>query len=143
MAETTTVRIERDFRSSQAQVFDAWLDLKSAAQWLFATPGGRLTSAAIDPKEGGRFLFVERRESGDAEHYGRYLRIERPVTLIFDFSTREDMADATPVTVEVADRGEGARLTLSHGEVPAEFADRTQAGGTSILGRLAETLGEG
>ena len=142
MAETTTVRVERDFRSSQTQVFDAWLDLKSAAQWLFATPDGRMMKAALDPREGGTFLFVERRQAGDAEHYGRYLRIARPDRLIFEFGLTEDLSDATSVTVEVEDHGENARVVLSHEGVPADYEAQTQAGWRGVLDGLARSLGE-
>ena len=65
---TTTVRVSRAYRAPAERVFDAWLNAKQAARFLFATPTGEMVRAEIDARVGGKFNFTERRDGDDIEH---------------------------------------------------------------------------
>ena len=58
----TVLRISRRFEVSPERVFDAWLDSNTVGKWLFATPTGQMTRIEIDPRVGGKFVIVERRQ---------------------------------------------------------------------------------
>lgn len=136
---TATIVVSRRFDASPERVFDAWLDPARAAKFLFATPTGEIVKVEIDARVGGNFLIVDRRpEIGEAEHFGRYVEIDRPRRLAFDFAVDKDMKDATRVTIEIVPMGTGCELTLTHEGVWQDYAERTQGGWTMILDGLAK-----
>jgi uncharacterized protein YndB with AHSA1/START domain len=133
-----TVRVTRRFDASPERVFDAWLDPARAARFLFATPTGQMVRAEIDARVGGKFLFVDRRDGGDAEHFGEYLEIDRPRRLVFSFAVPN--YPTTRVIVEITAQGSGCELTLTHEGVLPEFVSRTEAGWGMILEGLGRAL---
>jgi len=133
-----TVRVTRRFDASPERVFDAWLDPARAARFLFATPNGQMVRAEIDARVGGKYLFVDRRDGVDAEHFGEYLEIDRPRRLVFSFAVPN--YPTTRVIVEITAQGSGCELTLTHEGVLPEFASRTEAGWGMILEGLSRAL---
>jgi uncharacterized protein YndB with AHSA1/START domain len=140
-ASRATVRVTHQFSASAERVFDAWLDPARTGKFLFATPTGTMVRAEIDPRVGGTFCFVDRRDGQDAEHVGTYLEIDRPRRLVFTFGVPQFSSEMTRVTVEVVARGTGCELTLTHADVLPDHATRTEGGWRMILNSLAKTLG--
>ena len=142
-ADPVLVRVTRRFTASAERVFDAFLDPEKAGRFLFATPTGQMVRAETDPRVGGAYLFTERRDGEDAEHFGEYLVIERPRRLVFSFAT--DRAEAPDrVSIDIVPLETGCELTLTHEMKPewAEWAGRATQGWTGILEGLASVLGE-
>lgn len=135
-----TVHVVRDFAASAERVFDAWLDPATMARWLFATPNGTMVRAEADPVVDGRFVFVDRRDGVDVEHLGRYLEIDRPRRLVFEFAVPRYSAEYTQVQIDIASMAGGCRLELTHRGVLPAYRDRTVDGWTMILEGLAGTL---
>lgn len=135
------VKVSRRFDASPERVFDAWLDPATLGRWFYATAGGQMLKVDVDPRVGGGYTIVERRPTGDAAHYGRYLEIDRPRRLVFTLALEPD-ADGDRITVELTPDGTGCLLTLTHEMAPeyAQYADRTQHGWTTILASLARHL---
>lgn len=140
-APPAVLRVTRRFPHPPERVFDAWLDPASLGRWLFATEGGEMLRVEVDPRVGGAFAIVEKRGDAVAEHFGRYVEIERPRRLVFSFFTDRE-SNATRVTVEIAPTADGCELTLTHEMDPqwAAYADRARQGWTMILEWLAATL---
>lgn len=138
-------RATRRFAASPEQVFDAWLDPARAGRWLFATPAGEMVQVEIDPRVGGRYTFVERRDGEDVAHSGEYLEIDRPRRLVFTLSVAKYGQHADRVTVEIIPVGAGCELTISHemSAANAAFLERTERGWGGILEGLAAALVEG
>ncbi|WP_296815354.1 SRPBCC domain-containing protein [Brevundimonas sp.] len=138
----TEVRVEKRFRHSRERVFDAFVDPLTVGQWLFRTPEGDLERADYDARAGGEFAIFERRGEMLARHFGRFIEVERPVRVIFDFWVDEAPEDPTRVTVTFAPEGDGCVVTLSHDLAPgwAAYAERTAAGWTMILDNLARVV---
>lgn len=140
--EPITLRVTRRFNAGAERVFDAWLDPAHVGEWLFATPGGKMTRIEIDARVGGRFVIIERRGDVDACHQGEYLVIDRPRRLVFTFGDHF-FSDPGHVQVEITPLPTGGcELTLTH-EMPAKFAEyknRTQEGWTLILGGLERVV---
>jgi uncharacterized protein YndB with AHSA1/START domain len=139
------VRVTRRFTASAERVFDAFLDPEKAGRFMFATTTGQMVRAEVDPRVGGRYLFVDRRPEGDAEHFGEYLEIDRPRRLVFTFSVDRESTEADRVAIDIVPLEAGCELTLTHEMKPewAEYAERTEAGWTGMMEGLARTLGEG
>ena len=140
MSEPVVLTVRRAFAATPKRVFDAWLDPEQARQFLFATPGGDMTTVEIDARVGGDALIVERRAAGEARHRLRFEVIERPRRLVFLFAA-DPAAEGewTRVTIKIVREDDGCVLTLIHEMDPAwaAYEERTREGWTSILAGLA------
>ena len=139
-AASVIVRVTRRFEASPERVFDAWLDPQSAGKWLFATPTGQMVRVEIDPRTGGKFIFVDRRDGEDVEHTGEYLEMDRPRRLVFTFVVEKFSKQCSRVTVEFAPSDSGCELALAHENVLPEYVGRTEAGWSGVLDGLAVAL---
>jgi uncharacterized protein YndB with AHSA1/START domain len=142
--QRNVVRVTRRFGASPERVFDAWLDPASARRWMFATPTGLMVRAEIDPRVGGTFRFVDRRDGEDVEHVGTYLELDRPRRIVFAFSVPAYSPDADRVTVDIVPLATGCEVTLEHELRPehATHARRTEDGWRRMLDGLALTWRE-
>jgi hypothetical protein len=61
---------------------------------------------------------------------------------VFTFHTERGSTDLSRVTIEIAPRGSGCELTLTHEIDPkwVDYKDRTEAGWTTILANFANVL---
>lgn len=137
------VTVSRSFATEEEPLFDAWLDEATLGRWLFATPDGEMVRVEIDPRVGGAYAIVERRDGEDVLHTGIYEAIERPARLVFTIQVPK-YSDATErVTVTIAPAEGGTELTLSQTLAPelSDMEDRIAHGWSTILDALALELG--
>lgn len=130
----TTLQVKRTFLASRERVFEAWTDPELLKQWLTG-PRGQGLDAQVDPRVGGEFrVKVTSRvgrmfgrlpgpSDGSVQMVGRYLEITPPERLVFTFGWEELPTvhlepDATMVTVEFHERGDGTELVLTHERQP-------------------------
>jgi uncharacterized protein YndB with AHSA1/START domain len=141
--QPTTIVVTRVMATAPEVVFDAWLDAARAGAWLFATPTGRMVEVAMDPRAGGAFRIVDRRDGEDVAHVGTYLELERPSRLVFEFGVPKYSDARDRVMVAMVPQGIGCEVTLTHTLTPGmeEWADSVRQGWTGILAGLAAELG--
>ena len=132
--------VTHEFQQPAARVLDGWLDPDVARRWLFATPSGLIVDCRIDPRAGGRFTIVDRRDGDDVEHTGEYVEIDRPRRLVFDFSVPKYSSAVSRVSIDLAPVAGGCLLTLTHDGIPSEFVDGSRKGWTDLMVRLEEVL---
>jgi uncharacterized protein YndB with AHSA1/START domain len=134
------VRASRPVDAPPERVFDAWLDPTLARRFLFATATGEMVRAEIDPRVGGRFTMVDRRDGVDVEHTGAYVALDRPRRIAFDFTVPAFSTQSTRITVDIAPRDGGAEVSVVQHGTPPEHAERARAGWRTILDALALAL---
>jgi uncharacterized protein YndB with AHSA1/START domain len=137
------VAVTRQFNFPPERVFDAFLDVQKARQFMFATEAGEMVRAEVDPRVGGKFVFTDRREEGEVEHVGEFVEIDRPRRLVFVYGIPMYSPDQDRVTVEISPLESGCEVKLTHALNPkwADYAERTKQGWTMILAGLEKTLG--
>jgi len=117
-----SVRLSREVDAPAGCIFDAWLSAEDARTFLFADRIGRVISAEIDPRVGGRFKIVHRRGEEDVEYCGEYCDIDRPHRLVFSLFVEKYAQRDDRVTVELAPVAERTLIVLTH-----EFSLRNAA----------------
>ncbi len=139
------VRVTRRFEAPAEAVFDAWLDPQTAGRWLFATADGEMVKVAIDPKVGGRYEIVERRDGEEVLHTGVYEAIERPGRLVFSLQVPKYAANSDRVAIGVAADGGGSVLTLTQSlsEGAPASPEQIERGWSKVLDALASTVETG
>jgi uncharacterized protein YndB with AHSA1/START domain len=137
------VRVTHRYAASPQRVFDAWLSPDMIGKWMFgaALREEEILRIEVDPRVGGSFSFLVRRQGQEIDHIGRYLEIDPPRRLVFTWGIAQ-FGGESRVTIEIVPAGSGCELTLMHEIDPAwaEYADRTREGWTKMLGVLATVL---
>jgi uncharacterized protein YndB with AHSA1/START domain len=146
MTQDTKVeaRVRRTFNHSPDDVFDAFLTTDRIGQWMFgrSVRDEEIVRLTLDPKVGGGFSFVVRRQGQEIDHVGKFLEIDRPRRLVFTWGIAGEK-DESRVSVEITPKGRGSELTLSH-EMSAEWVDfvkRSEEAWTKMLSALSRALG--
>jgi uncharacterized protein YndB with AHSA1/START domain len=149
MAEVLVVRRQIPF--PREQVFAAWLDGASLAQWM--RPGGTARATVeVDPRIGGKFRIVMHvagatqscgHTEHDHEHRGEYLAIEPPSLLSFTWISKATDLLPTVVTIEFLERGSATELVLTHRRLPQGSFESHRQGWTDIVRQLEEVLASG
>jgi uncharacterized protein YndB with AHSA1/START domain len=109
------VIVRQNFKVTAQRVFNAWFDPDKIGQWMFG-PNLReeeVLHIQLDPREGGAFSFLVRRDGQEIDHIGRYLEIKWPHRLVFTWGIRQD-ASSSVVSVDIVATDEGCEVSLSH-----------------------------
>lgn len=123
------IRLTRTIAASPEDVFDAWTDAESLAQWLVPIPDGSAT-ARVDARVGGTFHIDMAGNDQVYPHDGEYLRIERPHLLEFTWISHATGGERSIVTVELRPVGAAqTELTLVHRLLPTSTAADSHLGG--------------
>jgi uncharacterized protein YndB with AHSA1/START domain len=135
----TELVVRRLIPVPREDVFAAWLDPASLAQWM--CPGSILAAIVdVDPRVGGAFRIVMRHAGGDYEHHGEYLAIEPPSRLSFTWISVNTDRRPTVVTVELTEKGGGTELVLTHRRLPPGQVETHRKGWTDIVRKLENVL---
>jgi uncharacterized protein YndB with AHSA1/START domain len=131
MSSPVVVRATHRYSASAERVFDAWLTPGQASRFLFRTRTGNVMRCEITPEVGGGFTVTDRRPAADGDesvfdvvHMGKYLEIDRPRRLVFDFSVLTfGSDDPTRVTVDVTPLGpQASEVVITHEMGSSELA---------------------
>jgi len=137
------VRASRSFAAPPEWVFDAWLDPARIGTWMFgaAARDEEVLHLKVDPRVGGKFSFLVRRQGSEIDHVGTYREIDRPRRLVFTWGVAGQSSDESVVTIEIRGTDAGCDLTLTHEMDPkwTDYASRTEAGWIKMLNGLAQS----
>ena len=139
----TTVKVTHRFNASAETVFDAWLDPKLLAAWMFspAIKGEEVVGIRIDGRQGGGFHYTIRRLGQVHEYRGTYLELKRPERLVFTWVSATE-PQKTLVSVTIAVTASGCEVCVLHelGDVARDIADLVEARWHAEMDQLSRTL---
>lgn len=125
------------------RVFDAWLTPSTLGRWMFgpAVRDEEVVSIETDPRVGGEFSFLVRRQNMVVDHIGSYLRIDKPSRLEFKWGVK-GMSDSSRVIVSIASHDSGCEVTVVHELDPNwhEYLQRSVDGWAHMLSVLEHAL---
>lgn len=135
-------RVTHRFTVPPERVYDAFLDVATARRFLYASKSGEVVRAELDPRVGGAYVIVDRRDGADVEHSGKFLELDRPRRIVYTFFVPGYSTNPDRVTVEIAPKRGGCELTLTHEMEPdyAPFIGATVSAYEEHLKRLDELL---
>jgi len=142
--QSLLVVVTHKFSASAEQVFDAWLDSKMIGLWMFGPKlrDEEILHLNVDPRVGGSFSFLVKREGKEIDHIGEYIEMERPHRLVFTWGIK-DFGASSRVTIEITNVRNGCELKLTNELDPAwvSYIERTKEGWTKMIKVLADLLG--
>jgi uncharacterized protein YndB with AHSA1/START domain len=137
--KTGKIVIKHTFPATVDELFDAWLDPESLAQWMHPGTTSRCT-ASVDARVGGAFEVVMHYENGARRHYGEYRAIERNKKLVFTWYSDATHHIETLVTVEFHAVSANTEIVLTHERMPDHEAGLKHTRGWTSALELLERL---
>lgn len=130
-----TVRVERVMAAPPGEVYDAWVDAVSLADFIAPAPG--TAEVENDPRVGGGLRIVMTFPDRTTVIEGEYLALDRPDRISFTWRVAASDIDSV-VTVTFAVRGSRETLmTITHSRLPAVWVDSYRYGWGLIRDQLA------
>ena len=127
------------------QVFDAFLDKNMIGRFMFGPEirEEEIVSLQNEPRVGGSFSYVVRRQGKTFSHIGEYIEIDRPHRLVFTWGVKQDPANTqSRIVIEILPIIAGCELTLTH-EMPRgqeDFVEKGKAAWGKMIDKLTEIL---
>jgi len=121
--------LKRQFSASIERVFDAWTKTEILAQW-FGPQGAVVSHAENDLSVGGKYIIeITSPDGNNIKHFGQYVQITRPHTLIFSWMLENQpcggsagLCAETLVSLEFKSLETATELTLTHERLPGKQA---------------------
>jgi uncharacterized protein YndB with AHSA1/START domain len=137
--KTGKIVVRRTIAATVDELFEAWLDPESLAQWM--RPGaGAPSTVKVDARVGGTFEVVMHHQSGPSRHYGEYRAIERNKKLVFTWYSDATHHQETVVTVEFRAANASTEIVLTHERMPDHEAVLKHSQGWTMALELLESL---
>ena len=137
--KVTEIEVTRLIPANAAEVFDVWMDT--------ASPGGPWFGAErviLNPVVDGLFYMAVKHEGRAWPHYGRFLRLERPVAAEYTWVSEATKGLESVVALAFKAIGEETEVTLRHTGVPDDaMGHQHKEGWTWVLSMLAERFAAG
>jgi len=129
--------VRRFIRATPEEVFEAWTDPNSMAEWM--CPGTvRRAEVRLDVRVGGKFRIVMKNPDSETEHTGEYQLVEPPSKLVFTWVSVNTDHQPTLVTVDLLPVGRHTEMVLTHDKFPrTDAVAKHQKGWTDIATKLA------
>lgn len=138
-SKTGKIVVRRTIPATVDELFDAWLDADSLAQWML--PGDhKRNTVSVDARVGGAFEIVMHHQDGSKRHYGEYRAIERNKKLVFTWHSDATYHTETLVTVEFHAASASTEVVLTHERMPDHDAGLKHTKGWTKALELLEGL---
>jgi uncharacterized protein YndB with AHSA1/START domain len=137
------VRIERSFRASAEDVFDAWTSPEVMRRWLHVASDWGTPEAEVDLRVGGGVRLVMRRPDGtQVEMWGEYTLIDRPRRLAMRWTFEDDPANEQLLELTFSESEGSTTVLLINSEIAGDARrDSQDRGWRGCLEQLERLLG--
>jgi uncharacterized protein YndB with AHSA1/START domain len=141
---TEVLRIERTFRASAEEVFDAWTSPEVMRRWFHCGPDWETPVAEVDLRVGGAVRIVMRRPDGrEAGARGEYTLIDRPHRLVMTWTFDDVPANEQLIELAFSESGGNTTVVLTNREILSEERRESQDEGWRLcLDELERLLGD-
>jgi uncharacterized protein YndB with AHSA1/START domain len=134
-----SLTIQKHINAPPDQVYAAWLDPVKLTRFMANCQGMQLSSAATDPRVGGRFSMVMNNGTRDIPHAGTYLELAPHTRIAFTWESEYSTVEGSTVTMDLVPQSGGTLVTLTHVRFATESSrDGHRGGWTTILDGLAQ-----
>jgi uncharacterized protein YndB with AHSA1/START domain len=141
VASIPTVTVKRRIAAPAQQIFDAWLDPASLAEWMRpCSSSTKRSDVKVDARVGGAFEIVMHVPSGPVRHTGIYQTIEVPRRLVFTWNSPHAGQNDSLVTVDFRPDGTATEVVITHERLPEAARAGHTGGWTEILESLVKQL---
>jgi len=130
------MHIEVRLPASVDAVFDAWLLPEVMQRWLFVGPSNKIVEVTSDERAGGKFYIREENNGKQIDHYGQYLRVERPTLIEFTLEVPAHFQGVSHLKVELCAIEGGCTLALTQTDAGPADASEIWRGMLSGLERV-------
>ena len=137
--KTGKIVVKRAIPATVDELFDAWLDPESLAQWMLPGDHQRNT-VSVDARVGGAFEIVMHHQNGSKRHYGEYRAIERNKKLVLTWHSDATHHTETLVTVEFHAASDRTEIVLTHERMPDHEAGLAHTRGWTRALELLENF---
>lgn len=142
VASVPTVTVKRRIAAPAQQIFDAWLNPVSLAEWMRpCSSGTQRSTVKVDAREGGAFEITMHVPSGPVRHTGIYQTIDAPRRLVFTWNSPHAGQNDSLVTVDFLPDGKATEVVITHERLPEAARSGHFGGWTDIIESLAKTMG--
>ena len=132
-----SIHVRRRIAASAQDLFDAWLDPESIADWMHPFDTVR-TEAQSDPVVGGSYRIDMYQPDGSVvAHAGKYLVIDPPRRLVFTWASPATQHRDSLVSIDFIASDGATEISLTHEQLPEFMAQAHVGGWTSALEKLA------
>jgi uncharacterized protein YndB with AHSA1/START domain len=137
MTTPIEISVSRIISARPEQVYDLWLDPKSAGSPWFGAE-----RVILNPVVDGLYYFAVQHEGRTWAHYGRFLRLDRPRVIEQTWMSEATGGRESTLTATFEPGGDCARVTLRHTNLPDDVLGRQhEEGWTFVLGAIADRFG--
>jgi uncharacterized protein YndB with AHSA1/START domain len=146
--------VRRVIAATPQRLFDAWTDPARLQAW-WGPPGGRCTSAVVDPRPGGRYRINNETPDGQrVAIVGEFIVVDAPHQLVYTWlieasdggsepteSTASTYTATETVTVTFTETPAGTEVVVVHERIATPDARQGhEHGWVACLQRLAEQI---
>ena len=141
VANIPSITVKRKIAAPAQQLFDAWLNPTSLAEWMRpCSTQNKRSDVKVDAREGGAYEIVMHVDSGPVRHSGIYQTIDAPRRLVFTWNSVHAGPNDSLVTVEFRPDGETTEVIITHERLPESVRAGHTEGWTQLLESLAKTI---
>jgi uncharacterized protein YndB with AHSA1/START domain len=141
-ASGRVLRVERTFKASAEDVFDAWTSPDVMRRWFHCAPAWDTPVADVDLRVGGKVRIVMRMPDGrESEAKGEYTLIDRPHRLAMTWTFDADPANEQLIELSFSEsEGSTTVLMVNSGITSDQRRDAQEEGWQGCFGELERLL---